>query len=170
MNTFHQRLQTGGVAWETALDHPVFGVGYSGFRLVARNYGADTAFSTFWSPVFISTAGNQYLQVLTDGGIVALIAFITFILVCLRAFKETMEFTTDERIHAFLGAGYVWLFALVLGNQSAAWMLPGSLISYLLWINLSVVIAARWIFSRSSPHIVVRPALVANRIESPTPT
>jgi hypothetical protein len=43
--------------------------------------------------------------------------------------------------------GYVWLFAMVIGAQTAAWLLPGSLIGYLLWLILGVALAARRIRS-----------------------
>jgi O-antigen ligase len=143
-NSFLQRLQTGSVAVNVIQDNPFFGVGFSGFRLIARDYGADTAFSQFWSPSFVATAGNQYLQILTDGGVVGFIALIALIFLSLRTYEEGMYFSDDKGKH-FMAAGYIWLLALTLGNQSAAWLLPGSLISYFLWLTLAMAIAVNWI-------------------------
>jgi hypothetical protein len=143
-NSLHQRLETAGVAVDVAVDNLLFGVGYSGFRLVARDYGADTAFSQFWSPTFVAGTGNQMLQVLTDGGIVAFIAFIIFLGISLRTFKESISLS-NRSLREFMLAGYVWLIALALGNQSTSWMLPSSLITYLLWLTLAMAVAIRWI-------------------------
>ncbi|MCS3918914.1 O-antigen ligase family protein [Fervidibacter sacchari] len=140
-----QRLLTASIAFRVFLDNPLIGVGFTGFRYVALHYGAvEAAVEKLggFAPNYIATAGNQFLQVATDGGVIALGAFIWMILVISRSLRWAMEHATPNQ-RADFAAGYLWLWSLVLGNQTAAWILPGSLISYLLWLLLGLAIGVR---------------------------
>jgi hypothetical protein len=138
-----QRLLTATIAFQVFLDNLLIGVGFTGFRFVALRYGAvEAAVEKLggFAPNYIATAGNQFLQVATDGGVIGLGAFIWIIFVISRSLRRAMENAPINQRPIF-AAGYLWLWSLVIGNQTAAWILPGSLISYLLWLLLGLTIS-----------------------------
>jgi hypothetical protein len=106
-------------ALRVAVDHPVTGVGFLG----------------------VATAGNQYLQVAADGGMPALASFFLMVAVILRTLRSAARSLPEELRH-LPNAGYLWFLSLLIGNQTAVWLLPDSLISYLLWIILGWTLAA----------------------------
>ncbi len=137
-----QRLILAKLSLQIFIDNALTGVGYTGFRYLALDYGAWQIFSErlYFSPIFLATTGNQYLQVATDGGIFAIMGFVWMMVVFLRTLK-TSAMSASGSLKSFYLAGYIWLMSLLIGNQSAAWLLPGSLISYLMWIILGLAIA-----------------------------
>lgn len=145
-----QRWKMISLAIRVILDHPLTGVGYMGFRHVADEYGARDVFGHWYAPNFIATAPNQYLQVATDGGIIGLISFLWLIFVLLRELKIAGK---NDR---FFAAAYIWLLSLLIGNQTAAWLLPGSFISYMLWLIMGLLIGIQ---SRSWRHQYKRPTM-----------
>lgn len=145
MGSAIQRWLTASTALQVFLDNPLTGVGFMGFRFVALDYGivekATQELGGF-SVNYIATAGNQYLQVATDGGAIALGTFILMIVVFGRTLRWAMLYSAADQ-RATFAAGYLWLWSLALGNQTAAWVLPGSLVSYLLWILLGLAISIK---------------------------
>lgn len=137
-----QRLLTSKIALEVFLDNLLTGVGYTGFRYAAFEYGAFNIFEERigFSPNFIATAGSQWLQVATDGGLLALLYFAWMIVALLQTLRVAADHMEEHGRTIYL-SGYAWLVALVLGNWTAAWMLPGSLISYLLWLICGSAVA-----------------------------
>ena len=139
----NQRLFTISLAFRVFLDNPLLGVGFTGFKYIALDYGAiEEAVEKLggFVPNYIATASNQFLQVATDGGVIGLGAFIWIIFVISRSLRRAMENAPINQRPIF-AAGYLWLWSLVIGNQTAAWILPGSLISYLLWLLLGLTIS-----------------------------
>jgi len=139
----NQRLFTTSLAFKVFSDNLLLGVGFTGFKYIALDYGAiEEAVERLGSfaPNYIATAGNQFLQVATDGGVIGLGVFIWMILVISRSLRWAMENAPINQRPIF-AAGYLWLWSLVIGNQTAAWILPGSLISYLLWLLLGLTIS-----------------------------
>jgi hypothetical protein len=139
----NQRLFTISLAFRVFLDNPLLGVGFTGFKYIALDYGAiEEAVEKLggFVPNYIATASNQFLQVATDGGVIGLGAFIWIIFVISRSLRQAMENAPINQRPIF-AAGYLWLWSLVIGNQTAAWILPGSLISYLLWLLLGLTIS-----------------------------
>lgn len=132
-----QRWLTMTIAMRVFLDHPLTGVGYTGFRFIADEYGARDVFGHWFAPNFIATAANQYLQVATDGGIAGLVSFFWLVFVLLKELR--MAGKSDR----FFEAAYLWLLSLLIGNQTAVWLLPGSLISYMLWLMVGLSIGNR---------------------------
>ncbi len=141
---FVQRETTAATAVQVAKDNLLTGTGYSGFRYIAYNYHAKKLFTERlggFATNYIATTGNQYLQTLTDGGVLALLVFFMMVWEFLYVLR-----TTSSEIHgreAFFRAGYIWLLSLLIGNQTATWLLPSSLISYLLWVILGITLAAK---------------------------
>jgi hypothetical protein len=148
-HVFTEGIATRGITFAMALrvflDNPLSGVGFSGFRLVAPDYGTGLIFSEtlhyFPSPVIISTTANQYLQVATDAGIIGLVAFLWLMKRCLEALKNAQVRTTIRLRYSF-EATYIWLWSLLVGAQSVAWLLPDMTLSYILWIIMGMAIAA----------------------------
>jgi hypothetical protein len=136
-----QRLTTMKLACLVFFDNIIVGVGYSGFRHFALDYGVWNEFSSllFFSPNYIATAGNQFLQTATDAGLVGLMSFIYMMVVFLKVLKNPTR-TKWKKAWCNSFAGYAWLLSLLFGNLTAAWFLPGSLISYFLWIVLAFAV------------------------------
>ena len=135
-----QRLTSMGIAARVFIDHPVFGAGFSGLPLVAEQYRPEVAFRKsigYYSPVFTSTAYNQYLQILVNAGLLGLAAFLWFLFRSLRVLKNATNLA-PEPLKSFLGAGYFWLLMLLLGLHTDCWLLPTSPGGYLLWVVIGL--------------------------------
>lgn len=137
---WEQRVLTMSIATQVFVDNILTGVGYTGFRFLAMEYGALEEFGVYFSPNYIATTSNQYLQAATDGGVVGLFAYIWMMSIILKHLKFAGSQTPSIK-SSFYSASYVWLLSLLIGNQTAVWLLPGSLISYLLWLVLGLAIA-----------------------------
>jgi O-Antigen ligase len=138
-DTIDQRIMTTEVALRVIADNLLLGVGYMGFPHVADAYGAEQVFETHYNPVFIATVPDQLLQAVTDGGLFGLLALVVALAILLRTFSQAAHSMPGD-LGVFLRAGYGWLWALVLGNRSAAWILPASMISFLLLLILALAI------------------------------
>ena len=127
------------VALRVIADNVLLGVGYMGFPHVADAYGAEQVFETQYNPVYIATVPDQLLQAVTDGGLIGLLALVVALAILLRTFSQAAHSVPGD-LGVFLRASYGWLWALVLGNRSAAWILPASMISFLLLLMLALAI------------------------------
>jgi len=139
----HQRVLTQQIATEVFVRNPILGVGYSGFRARAMERGARARFVRqmgIYAPTYTATAGNQFLQTLTDAGVVGLAALAVLFFQLLRLLEVAAR-GAEPRAAAFLFAGYFWLWGMIVGNQAASWLLPGSFISYVLWIAAAAAVA-----------------------------
>ncbi len=70
------RLFTWQTAWKVFLDHPLFGVGYMGFRFVSATYNH--------MQLVLNTVENYFFEITTDLGLVGLIALGTAIVALFR--------------------------------------------------------------------------------------
>jgi O-antigen ligase len=139
-----QRLLTQRIGVEVFMESPLVGVGYTGYRMRAIEKGAVQRFVRElgrYAPVYTTNASNQLLQTAVDAGVVGVAALCLLFLELLRAFRAAAG-KADPATGALLHAAYFWLLALIVGNQGAAWMLPGSFISYLQWTCAAVAIVA----------------------------
>jgi len=145
-----QRVLTAQLALDVFLDNFLTGVGFTGFRFLSLDYGAWAVFTKnlYFSPNFIATAGNQFLQAATDGGILGLVSFAWLSIIILKVFKKAIIYSRGDSYNHSL-AGYIWFFSLLVGNLTNAWLLPGSLISYFMWIILGLAVAKRHLFSEN---------------------
>jgi probable O-glycosylation ligase (exosortase A-associated) len=92
----NSRLTTWRIAWQMALENPIFGMGIRNSNLYTYDYGADMVGRTIHS---------QYLQTAADSGLVALALyllalFITWRTVC-RVMRETKYRTDVEGRRAY---------------------------------------------------------------------
>ena len=46
-------------------------------------------------------------------------------------------------------ASFIWLLALVLGNQAAVWLIPSSYVARLLWVLLGIAVAVQRLSTRA---------------------
>ena len=88
------------MAFEMFLDHPFFGVGSNNFALALPSY-ATSAYSGEW----LYTVHNKYLLVLTENGIVGLLAFMWVLLAALGSAYRTWH--TPHPIISPLALGVV---------------------------------------------------------------
>ena len=66
------------IAWQVFLDHPILGAGFEAFGVAFTRY--DT-----WSGMFrVEQVHNDYLQTLSDGGVIAFLCVVAFILMLFR--------------------------------------------------------------------------------------
>jgi hypothetical protein len=143
-----QRILTTELALDVFLDNFLTGVGFTGFRFLSLDYGAWAVFTKnlYFSPNFVATAGNQFLQAATDGGILGLVSFVWLSVVIVKVLKKAIIYSQGESYSHSL-ASYIWFLSLLVGNLTNAWLLPGSLISYFLWIILGFAVAKRHLLS-----------------------
>lgn len=117
--------------------HPIVGSGYNTQPRYMNSLGFKDTFIGFGTQV--STA----VQVLVDGGLVTIFAYFFFIVsvskVCLRAMRSYLA-GPEETIAS--GAAS-WLIAFLWLNHSASWLLPGSLLSPLVF-SLTGIIAGHF--------------------------
>lgn len=120
------------------LENIFFGVGFNGFHLVALGYNPMELPPDF-SDVLISNTSNQFLQVSSDAGIFGIASFFAFMFSSIKLYN--LAFTlADLRLKNSLAAGKIWLITLLIGNQTAVWLLAGSMISYFFWIHLGLAL------------------------------
>ncbi|MFL5382977.1 MAG: O-antigen ligase family protein [Longimicrobiaceae bacterium] len=138
----HQRLLTQRLGVELFAENPLVGVGYTGYRLRVIEQGAIARFVRelgFYVPNVTSNAGNQIVQTAADAGVPGLAALGLLFFQLLRALQAAAR-EADPATAELLFAAYFWLWGLIVGNQGAAWLLPGSFISYLLWVCAAVAV------------------------------
>jgi len=131
-----QRTLSMGLGVNVFLSNMLTGVGYSGFRFAALGYNPETLFPAFNLNVITNTS-NQFIQVATDAGIAGLTAFLLLMKSCYDTLKGSAELATAE-VRATLGGGCIWLVALLIGNQTAVWLIQGSIITYFFWILMAL--------------------------------
>ena len=110
---------------EAFLLHPAFGVGFAGFTEVAYTLRAEALFETFL-PSYVSNTCNQYIQVAADGGIIGLVLFASVIWALLSDSWDLRRVGAGET-RGFFETVFIWILAILVGNQGAVWLLPNSL-------------------------------------------
>ncbi len=166
-----QRLATWILAVRMFSESPAtvaFGVGYNAYIYEAENYGAAEVFAQgglSWEDGGrrqAANATNPYLQMLVDGGLFALAAYIWFLFAALKTFRTGVR-SVPEMDAFFIGA-WAWVFGLAVGSQWAVWMLPSSYVTQMLWPALAVVVAAQRMAApaaKQSPVLEAYPATPA---------
>ena len=128
-----QRIWTAGLALDVVREHPFLGIGFLAFSQRAFDAGAAILFVQqsgldSFSNGFIANASNQYLETLLDAGIPGLIGLAVLLLASVRALLSAVA-TASPQSRTFLLAGAAWVLGLAVGNQTAVWLLPGSLLA-----------------------------------------
>lgn len=137
-----QRLLTWRVALGVFGDNPVTGAGFGGLPRRAAAKGAETVFARelFQHSSFLATAANQLLQSAVDAGVLGVLALVWLVVASSRSLRAA---ALASPAPALFLAGGAWVAGLALGNQTASWLLPNSLITYVLMLLLGQAAAAR---------------------------
>lgn len=114
------------------LDHPVFGTGFGGFKDVVWDYD-PLGLVGILNEAYVATTANQIVQTATDGGVPALIVLILFLGGVLMQMNRAIRHLIPS-LGVELRSLWVWLLATALGNQSAVWILPDSLLGYTVFL------------------------------------
>ncbi len=124
-----QRLLSARLGLAVAASAPWSGVGFNGFYTLATRLGAQDLFlaemGSFAENSIVNT-GNQLLQTLCDGGVLALASTGLLLHAFWRAAGAAPAAVPDRGAAFF--AFRAWLVALVVGNQTSAWILPSSVV------------------------------------------
>lgn len=119
------------LAFQVFIENPIFGAGFSGFL---------TRLPSYYAPDFVHATFNQLLRVATDSGVVGIGVFGWMLYSVHRLLSNAIERTSGHP-RELLQAGQLWLVSLALGNQTASWLLPGSVIAYLVWLLIGIAAA-----------------------------
>jgi O-antigen ligase len=156
-----QREVSTKLATAMILDNPLLGVGYMGYERALEQYGGDAYFDLQNPDGGTANANNQILQVLTDGGIVGLLAFAILITVAARLFLRVAARSEDRFLSRYYLAAFLWLLTQVFGNLAAVWLNPASFVARLLWVSLGVAVAVARLLPVAQPSSASsRPASV----------
>jgi O-antigen ligase len=119
-------------------DRPAFGSGYNAHAYFFQPYQAITLPANMTLPVAVSTP----LQILADSGVVGFVPFLAaVIMMCWLAFRALRTRAVAENMQAVVGLS-AWLIAYLIFNQSAAWLIPMSLLSSLAFLVAGIVVGA----------------------------
>ena len=110
-------------------DNLLLGVGFNGFAN-GRPAVADDWLNPLSAVNGLSRVANQYVQTATDGGAVALLLFVLFVICAGRnAFRVTGG---REATPELLGL-QLWLISVLAGNQGALWFLSSAASGYFIF-------------------------------------
>ncbi len=137
------RMVSTKFAARVILDNPVFGVGFMGFANALPSYGARQYFDLAKADGGRANANNQFLQSLCDAGMIGLFATGIFITAMASAFLRAEARSDDPLLRTLFRSSFIWLLALVFGNQAAVWLIPSSYIARILWVLLGLAIAVQ---------------------------
>lgn len=138
--TFATRLGSMLLALEVIGLHPFTGVGFNGFFSVAETLQPERYFIGLFDPNYYVQVPNQLLQTATDAGVPGVLALVGFYWVVLRELYRASARGSAQDV-AFRGY-FIWTVGLFVGNQSAAWLLPMTVISFILFIVVGLGVAA----------------------------
>lgn len=111
---------------------PVAGVGFSGFR--EHVWNLDTAVNLNALPEgLIVSANNQIVQTLVDAGLLGFVALSILVVVILVRLSRAMKSVSGDEL---VDLRWLWsaVIGIAIGNQSAVWIFPDSLIGYLFFL------------------------------------
>jgi O-antigen ligase len=127
------------LALDIASEYPWFGVGYAGYSGAVWSYGPQLYFPPALDhsilEVFVSTASNQLFQTLADGGIIGLAALSSLVLSAILILARARQASTG-RLRTEASVLLAWCAAFAVGNQTACWLLPNSLIGFMWFLSV----------------------------------
>lgn len=92
------RLHFWSVAWQSFLNHPIIGTGLDSFGVVFSEY--DT-----WNGIFrVEQAHNDYLQILSDAGILGILCVISFFILLVKKGLENIK-NAKSRFYKSISTG-----------------------------------------------------------------
>jgi hypothetical protein len=104
------------------LDNPVVGLGFNGFG-AARPAVYEDWTDTTAAANGLSRTTNQYIQTATDGGMLALLLLVLFVITTGR---NALRIAKAHDATPAVVATHVWLISVMVGNQGALWLLSNT--------------------------------------------
>jgi O-antigen ligase/polysaccharide polymerase Wzy-like membrane protein len=167
-DTFSDRIGAVQLGLIVVHDNPIFGVGYGGFRdhvdqfVVGRYFAenVDVERGTF-------TTTNQYVQTAADGGVPALACLLWFGVLLIRNSRRSAA-AEHGQVRDGLVAIHGYTVAMLVGNQSAVWLLPHASSGFFLLIAAGIAERALAINESAAGEVraaPVRRPLLRNPIE-----
>lgn len=134
----NDRIRTNAFTLSLILEDYYFGGGYG-----IHGYTFDMeGFTNLVAGLdFMGTPSSTYLQVLADSGLFGFLIFIIFILVVWRDSLRIISNTVRSRGTRELSGLAAWLISFTLTNQTAAWILPASKLSIIVFTVAGIVTA-----------------------------
>ncbi len=134
-----QRMVRIDLAAHVFWDNIITGVGYTGYRFAALDYGSKygAGIGPYHNSTFLATTSNQYLQTTTDAGVFGVVVFLWMMAGFLQLMRRAIMCVNGE-LRNFLEAGYIWILSLLIVSPVVTWLLPGSIIGYTLWMILGI--------------------------------
>lgn len=133
----NDRILTAGLSLDVFHRAPLFGNGFN-----AQQYFFPQDQLRYYGILGFSTPTSTPMQILADGGLIAFIPFLLFVLALVRVgWGRLRERTASPETALLRGLG-AWMICFVLINQFAAWLLPGSYIAPLLFSVAGLVAGA----------------------------
>ena len=138
--TLAQRAGSLVLGFDMVVDRPLLGAGFNGFAAMAWEYDPRLYFVVF-RPAFVSNAGNQWVQLGAEGGVMAIALVAAFVVVMVRRQWLAARDAAPE-VAPGLRAATAWSLAFVVANQGACWLMPNSLPSFYWFLLFGVANAA----------------------------
>jgi len=113
----------------------------SGFGSHTFHYASVGRFSTLGNE-FWGTPTSTWAQILADSGLMGFLPFLVFILLVARASVRAVKLRSLSAENESAAALGLWLIAFLFLNHSAAWLLPGSMISPIVFAAAGIVVGS----------------------------
>jgi O-antigen ligase len=135
----NDRVRTNAFTFSLILENYYFGGGYGihGYSFEMEGFanlvdGLD----------LMGTPSSTYLQVLADSGLFGFFIFFTFILAVSRDSLRVISSTFSSQGARELSGLAAWLISFMLTNHTAAWLLPASKLSIIVFTVAGIVTAS----------------------------
>jgi hypothetical protein len=134
----NDRVRTNAFTFILISENYYFGGGYGihGYSFEMKGFANLVA-----EHYFMGTPSSTYLQVLADSGFFGFFIFFTFILVVSRDSFRVISSTFKTQGKRELSGLAAWLVSFMLTNHTAAWLLPASKLSIIVFTVAGIVTA-----------------------------
>jgi O-antigen ligase len=136
------------------LDNPVLGLGFNGFG-AARPAVYEDWTDTIQAENGLSRTTNQLLQTATDGGALALLVLVLFVICTCRS---ALRVARSADATPALGALQLWLIAIMVGNQGALWLLSDTATGFFVFAVAGMT--ARMSVTMADQRVAARPRFI----------
>jgi hypothetical protein len=134
------RLGSMALGLQVFISHPLYGVGFFGFRFALWEFFPQQYFSELLDN-YLALTTNQFLQTATDGGLTALLGLSIMLYSMLTKLKTAATSSAAALFQSDMKAAWVWTIGMILGNQTAVWILPESIITYVFFMLSGAALA-----------------------------
>ena len=129
-------------------DSPLFGSGYD--SLAYHFPVLDIASAEF------AVASSSFIQMLSDGGLLAILGFLTFVLTMSVLGVRSLTYRSEASLHQVVAGLTAWLLAIIWLNHSASWFLITSPLAPLVF-GVAGLVAGYAARHAASPKAHTRP-------------